>query len=255
LILNYFNFPSAIVACVVAGALPTWVRADGGDLPAPLAERLVDTAQGGPQYDGSGCPWGKGGVAISLTPDGRTLSVLFDDFHAAVSATIKPPLLPKPGPGPGPGREVVDQKFCEIRVPVQIPAGYSLQVFRADYRGFAYIVGKTEGRLTSTVKIGSLKKPVRAEHVLPSSDEPTDYLFTHELPAGKDNRLECAEARPRELVIRFDLSLRSRNTAGQQAMLTLDSIDGGSFATRKGKGEGVHYGLDWRPCKPKGPKL
>lgn len=205
-----------------------------GGLPALLAEKLLEPQ--GPSHDGTGCPAEKGGVAVSVTPDGQTLSILFDNFHSEVTTGLKP-LNAK-------WRPAVDRRFCEIRVPVDLPAGYSLNVFRADYRGFAYTIGKTEGAVTSSVRLSDRKKPVSATHFVPAADEPFDYMFTHEIAETKDKRFACGEARTREITIRVDLSLMSGNTLGQTAMLTLDSIDG----TREDKA-GVRYALDWQPCK------
>lgn len=198
-----------------------------GGLPGELAHRLIRPE--GPAYDGTGCPAGGGGVQVAVSPDGQTMSVLFNNLQAQVIA-------------PG-GKPVADAKFCVVRVPVQVPPGYALNVYRADYRGFAYLAGKTSGRLVSTVQLSSVKHAVSAAKNFDPSDEPSDYLFTQELPPTPDNRLICGENRPSQVAIRVDLQLISQNTGGQQAMLTLDSIDGTTQAD-----SGLHYALDWQPC-------
>lgn len=64
-----------------------------------------------PAIAGSGCPAGTTDFAI--TPDGQTLTILFDAYSA----------------DPG-------NKTCNIAVPVHVPNGFQVSLMTADYRGF-----------------------------------------------------------------------------------------------------------------------
>lgn len=79
---------------------------------------------GEPSYGGSGCP--AGSASITVTPDGQTMSVLFDSFAAEAGNTT--------------GRRI-DRKSCNLRVPVRVPNGYSVALIGVDYRGFNAIPG------------------------------------------------------------------------------------------------------------------
>lgn len=64
-----------------------------------------------PAIAGSGCPADTTDFAI--TPDGQTLTILFDAYSA----------------DPG-------NKTCNIAVPVHVPNGFQVSLVTADYRGF-----------------------------------------------------------------------------------------------------------------------
>ncbi|MFM2319836.1 MAG: hypothetical protein RLZZ215_2457 [Pseudomonadota bacterium] len=72
-----------------------------------------------PAIAGSGCPAGTTDFAI--TPDGQTLTILFDAYSA------------------DPGNQT-----CNIAVPVHVPNGFQVSLMTADYRGF--VEGKAELR-------------------------------------------------------------------------------------------------------------
>lgn len=72
-----------------------------------------------PAIAGSGCP--AGSTDFAITPDGQTLTILFDAYAAT----------------PG-------NKTCNIAVPVHVPNGFQVSLMTADYRGF--VEGRAELR-------------------------------------------------------------------------------------------------------------
>lgn len=66
---------------------------------------------GKPAIAGSGCKAGT--TDYALTPDGQTLSVLFDSYSASSG-----------------------NKSCNLAIPVRVPQGYQVSLLTADYRGF-----------------------------------------------------------------------------------------------------------------------
>lgn len=64
-----------------------------------------------PAIAGTGCPAGTTDFAI--TPDGQTLTILFDAYSA----------------DPG-------NKTCNVAIPVHVPNGFQVSLMTADYRGF-----------------------------------------------------------------------------------------------------------------------
>src|SRR4051812_24554234 len=72
---------------------------------------------GQPILNGTGCS--PGTVGFTISPDDATLSVIFDDYRVDA--------------GNGTSQ---DTKNCQIALPMVIPPGTYLTVFRVDYRGF-----------------------------------------------------------------------------------------------------------------------
>jgi hypothetical protein len=77
---------------------------------------------GQPSYGGTGCPAGSASVTVS--PDQSAITVLFDQFIAEA--------------GQATGRRF-DRKSCNLTIPVDVPNGYSVSIFKVDYRGFNLI--------------------------------------------------------------------------------------------------------------------
>src|SRR5687767_2321492 len=84
------------------------------DMPNPSDIRL-----GTPAIGGSGCP--QGTASAVLSPDGKTLSVLFDQFQVEAGRTT--------------GKQI-DRKTCDMGIPVHVPQGFAVSVLQVDYRGF-----------------------------------------------------------------------------------------------------------------------
>src|SRR4051794_8493406 len=68
----------------------------------------------------NGCPDGTSRVVMS--PDGQSMTVLFDVFSVSAG---------------GPTGRIADSKFCNVQIPLTVPAGSRLGVYRIDYRGYA----------------------------------------------------------------------------------------------------------------------
>jgi hypothetical protein len=74
---------------------------------------------------GSGCDFEK--VSVSLSPDARELSLLFDDYTAEIgNQSREPQLLQK-------------TKECLITLKVQVPRGWQMAFKAVDYRGFVLL--------------------------------------------------------------------------------------------------------------------
>ena len=78
-----------------------------------------DISLGQPGYGGNGCP--QGSVNTTISPDGKTVSILFDQFSLKAGGLS--------------GRSM-DRKSCNVSIPVHVPQGMSVSVFKVDYRGF-----------------------------------------------------------------------------------------------------------------------
>src|SRR5689334_8347785 len=95
----------AIAALLIGGAFTSVAHAD-------------DIALGTPGYGGTGCP--DGSASVTLSPDAKSLSILFDSFVVdAGGATNK----------------AFDRKVCNVAIPVHVPQGLSVSILAIDYRG------------------------------------------------------------------------------------------------------------------------
>lgn len=149
-----------------------------------------------------------------LAPDNSALSILFSNL------TVE-------------GRDMAVE--CSIDVPLTLPAGMSLGVYRVDYRGFANLPKKGSATLEVDYELGpkgngrQFKRSVRGE----TSEE---FTFTENIGAGLMKRVGCGvDARLRG---RVALALVGGN---DEALVTLDSGDG---ASRRG----LVYRFDLKKC-------
>ncbi|TXH77372.1 MAG: DUF4360 domain-containing protein [Thiothrix sp.] len=108
-----------------------------------------------PAIAGSGCPAGTTDYAI--TPDGQTLTILFDAYSA----------------DPG-------NLTCNIAVPVHVPNGFQVSLMTADYRGFVqgqaelkrsyFFAGDTGPALSTPLSSSSGKEYTQRDNLLTMSE-------------------------------------------------------------------------------------
>jgi len=136
-----------------------------------------------------------------LAPDHSALSILFNDM------TVE-------GSGPS-------ALECAIDVPLDLPEGMSLGVYRVDYRGFASLAKKEVATLQVSYELGpkgngrTFKRSVRGA----MEDE---FAFTENIGAGLMKRVGCGD--DAHLSGSVALSLKGSG----ESLATLDSGDGAS---------------------------
>lgn len=156
--------------------------------------------------EANGCP--EGSYSIVMSPDGTTVSFLFDQF------TVE---------SRGNSVSGVQRKVCRISAPLNLPANYSIGVYKVDYRGFAKLVAKQETELDVQYFLGPrdnehgrvFKRKIKGPHE-------NDYLFTENIGAGQMKRVGCGAAAI--LNVGITLSLDGDLRAGE-AMASLDTTD------------------------------
>src|SRR5262245_38876143 len=86
-----------------------------------VSQAYADDIQlGDLSYAGTGCPIGS--ASISVSPDQKSISVLFDQYVVEAG-----------------GAKAFDRKNCNLALPVHVPQGYSIAVVGIDYRGFTLL--------------------------------------------------------------------------------------------------------------------
>ncbi len=152
-------------------------------------------------------------TAVSA-PDGSALTILFDDLSVAGDS---------------------QQRTCSVSAPLNLPEGYSLGVYRVDYRGYAHLAKKENATLVVDYNLGpkangrKFKRTVKGE-----TDD--DFSFTENIGAGQMKRVGCGSA----AVLNVDVTL-SLEANGGEALATMDSSDG---ATK----HGLVYHLNLKKC-------
>ncbi len=176
-----------------------------------------DIALGDPIMNGSGCPIGTAEAVLS--PDNKTLTILFDSFVAEA------------------GRDVghsVSQKACNIAIPIHIPQGLSVSILSFDYRGFASVPAGGMARFSASYFFAGSQGPTASKLFM--GPQNTDYLVNNKLaaiglvwsPCGADTNL------------RVNTSMMARsNMRGEEVLATVDSADIKA---------GLVYQLQWQQC-------
>jgi hypothetical protein len=172
---------------------------------------------GQPAYGGNGCP--AGSASATLSPNEDTLSLLFDSYMAEAGGVT--------------GRRV-DRKACNIAIPVTVPQGYSISVFKVDYRGFNSLPSGAFSRFAVEYFFaGSVGPRQQKTFVGPSN---SDYLLTSNLQATSLVWTPCGASTN----LRVNSSMMTQtNNAMQQALSTVDSVDVNA---------GLVYHIQWRRC-------
>ena len=159
----------------------------------------------GARYGGSGCPDGTARVTVS--PDGQELSILFDEFIANAA-----------------GKPKERRKSCNLAIPVQVPPGFQVSVYKFDYRG--YVAPATTGRLSAEYFFAGKRGPkivrrIRGEKDYVASDRIGTLVWS-----------ACGD----KVNMRVNTALSARG----KDVATLDSVD---------VSHALRYQLRYRKCK------
>lgn len=158
---------------------------------------------GEPGYGGNGCP--SGSASATLSPDGKSLSILFDSFSAEAG---------------GDTHRSIDRKSCNIAIPVHVPNGLSISVVQVDYRGFNGLPAGATSRFNVEYFFAGAEGPKYQKNFRgPLSDE---YLIDNKLALGALVWSPCGA----DVNLRVNASMMAINTSRfDNAIATVDSAD------------------------------
>jgi Domain of unknown function (DUF4360) len=176
-----------------------------------------DISLGKPGYGGTGCP--DGTVSATLSPDAKSLSLLFDQYQVAVG---------------GKTGKSFDRKSCNIAIPVHVPQGLSVSVLKIDFRGFNHLPVSATSQFNVEYFFAGIRGPVFQQKFRGFLDE--DYLINNELTVQAIAWSGCGE----DVNLRTNSSLRVKTVSNKEAMASIDSEDINA---------GIIYQLQWRQCK------
>ena len=169
---------------------------------AAVPARADDIALGIPGYGGSGCP--AGSVSTTLSPDFKSLSLIFDQYEVAAGGTT--------------GRSY-DRKSCNVAIPVHVPNGYSISVFSVDYRGFNHLPGGATSQFNVEYFFAGGRGPSFRRSFWGALE--SDYFINNQIAAESLVWSPCGV----DVNLRTNASLRVNTVANREASATVDSED------------------------------
>lgn len=161
-----------------------------------------DISLGIPGYGGSGCPAGT--VSTTLSPDGKSLSLIFDQYEVSAGGAT--------------GRSF-DRKSCNVAIPVHVPNGYSIAVLAVDYRGFNHLPYGAMSQFNVEYFFAGSRGPAFRRTFRGAQEG--DYLIQNELLAESLVWSPCGA----DVNLRTNASLRVNTVGNREASATVDSQD------------------------------
>ena len=175
-----------------------------------------DISLGEPGYGGTGCP--DGTVSVTLSPDQKSLSLLFDQYQMAVG---------------GETGKSFDRKSCNIAIPVHVPQGLSVSILNIDFRGFNHLPQSATSQFNVEYFFAGTRGPSFQRKFSGPLDE--DYLVNNELAARAVVWSGCGA----DVNLRTNSSMRVKTVSNKEAMASIDSEDVNAA---------IVYQLQWRSC-------
>ena len=180
------------------------------------AAHADDISLGVPGYGGTGCPGGS--VSATLSPDAKSLSLLFNSY------------LVEAGGDTG---KSFDRKSCNVAIPVHVPQGLSISVLAIDYRGYNNLPVGGNSQFNVEYFFAGSRGPTFQRTFGGPKDE--DYLIHNQLTAQAIVWSACGA----DVNLRTNSSIRVTTRANRQALATVDSEDVSAA---------IIYQLQWRRC-------
>ncbi|MFM9864143.1 MAG: DUF4360 domain-containing protein [Micropepsaceae bacterium] len=154
------------------------------------------------RYGGTGCPGGS--VSATLSPDAKSLSLIFDQYEVSAGGTT--------------GRSY-DRKSCNVAIPVFVPNGYSISVFSVDYRGFNHLPVRGSSQFNVEYFFAGSRGPAFRRTFWGELDG--DYFINNQLTAESLVWSPCGA----DVNLRTNSSMRVNTFRNAEASATVDSQD------------------------------
>ncbi|HLE09765.1 MAG: hypothetical protein A2504_11390 [Bdellovibrionales bacterium RIFOXYD12_FULL_39_22] len=175
-----------------------------------------DISLGEPGYGGTGCP--QGSASATLSPDGKELSIIFDQFVVEAG---------------GATRRSIGRKSCNVSIPVHVPGGFSISLIDADYRGYVMLPRSASATFTAEYFFAGQRGPMFSKVFSGPTD--TDYTLEDTLGIFANVWSACGT----DVNLRVNASMRVMTRLNQEALATVDSAD---FSA------GIVYRIAFRRC-------
>jgi hypothetical protein len=205
------------------------------------AERLKKRLGAGSQigevnYSGIGCP--DGSIATVISPDKKTVSVLFDSFEIERSAKIV---------GTFSSDDTLDERnavksMCQLQLPLQVPRGVQARITNVDLRGYLSLPAKSHAGISGHARFASAgylpELSTKYQFKGPMDD---DFLVQTKYPSetGSDWTV-CGTDDVMLITTRIHVI---NNNKEEDAMMTVDTADVESDDTT------MKVLMELRPCR------
>lgn len=184
------------------------------------SENVPGLQLGIPTYAGTGCP--QGSARAVLSPDQKALTVLFDQYTVRAGGGVS-----------------TARATCNMKIPVNIPSGYRMQVVKIEYRGFTHV---PQG--ASSIVSAGLRFASRAGGNLPMKRHGRQKRFNG--PIDKNfivaSRLQGASFTPcgESIAMISESAIEVASRRGEDVLSAIDSADSAGMPVR------MH--LRWKRC-------
>ena len=178
----------------------------------------ADIRLGQPGYGGTGCP--RGTASATLSPDKKSLSILFDRYYAEAGRSAG---------------KTIDRKTCNVAIPVHVPQGFSISIFKIDYRGFVSVPRGGQAKFNVEYFFAGSRGPSFAKTFRGATEK--EYLLTNKIGMGALVWTPCGKS----VNLRVNSSILARtNSRRTDVLATVDSADVTA---------GLIYHVQWRRCR------
>ena len=171
---------------------------------------------GEPGYGGTGCP--DGTASVTLAPDAKSLSILFDEYYVEAG---------------GATNKSMQRKSCNIAIPVHVPQGLSVSILTIDYRGFNSLPSGAKSTFAVEYFFAGVQGPKFSKTFNGALEK--DYLITNKLKASALVWSACGA----DVNLRTNSSIRVQTKQNKEALATVDSQDVSAA---------IVYQLQWKQC-------
>ncbi|MBC7466686.1 MAG: DUF4360 domain-containing protein [Bdellovibrio sp.] len=180
----------------------------------------------GVRLSGSGCD--SAASSATVTPDGQTLSLLFDNYGIEI------------GQGSSNPQATSLQKDCRVLIDIDVKAGVQYALQQTDYRGFAAIPASATAMHRFTQVVPNQPIASMREAIL-TGPQSGDYAVSVIQKPGRLIYSACnTKSQTIELLSTLSVQYLRGTSDRTMAMINLDSIDTGLASSFK---------LSWRPCR------
>lgn len=179
----------------------------------------------GVEVQGSGCD--QTTAAISLSPDAKDLSILFDNYSVEIGQGSANPSL------------LTAQKNCKIFIDMNIPLGWQFAFRAVDYRGFMAVPASAWAfhRFTYVAPNQLISSLREASFTGPQNK---DYAVHVEQRKERLTWSPCGQSQQKlQLLSQLSVQYFPRSTDRSLAQISLDSADS-SFRQ--------NFSIEWRKC-------
>eukprot|EP00873_Tetraselmis_striata_P042854 jgi/Tetstr1/463118/TSEL_008052.t1 len=189
-----------------------------GVRPSPSEAFTIDESS--VRFGGNGCS-ARNAQAI-VSPDGRSLSVLFDDLRVDTE-----------------GNSRRGQATCNMHIPIRVPAGQSIGLYEVDYRGFAYVPEEMDGASASfsaDYDWSGRKGPTRETSFGPGFDD--DFTISDSVQRESIVWSPCGRPTLFKVQSRIDASEAARGSARYDDFIEV-ALDTADFRGRQLEGNAL----------------